>query len=143
MEQTLDEYTKRFYLLLEQYKKNNTLRLLNPSNVEYENLYNYNINNLNKLFMDIHVFDNKIQNNFNELDQQFRTDYNQVKIDRDIIHDLKRKESHIKDSYNASIPLKQEYKQRKQQKFMILCGKIGELILILGVMAFIVKKYGN
>lgn len=143
MEQKLDEYTKRFYLLLEQYKKNSKLHLLDPSNVEYENIYNTTINNLNKLFMNIHVLHNNIQNNSNELDNKFEVDYNQVKIDRNIIDDLKRKKSQSEDSFNATIPLKHEYIQRKQRMFMILLGKIGELLIILGVMAFIVKKYGK
>ncbi len=93
--------------------------------------------------MNIHVLHNNIQNNSNELDNKFEVDYNQVKIDRNIIDDLKRKKSQSEDSFNATIPLKHEYIQRKQRMFMILLGKIGELLLILGVMAFIVKKYGK
>lgn len=106
MENQLEIFEKKFYLLLEKFKKEYVLHKSTDSK-EYKNIFLNTENNINKLLKDIFLFKSQLLGETDTIDKKLTKQNNEIEKDRKMSKKLKNKIISLQNVYNASEPMKE------------------------------------
>ena len=106
MENQLELFEKKFYLLLEKFKKEYVLYKSTDSK-EYKNIFLNTENNINKLLKDIFLFKSQLLGETDTIDKKLTKQNNEIEKDRKMSKKIKNKLISLQNVYNASEPMKE------------------------------------
>ena len=130
MENQLETFEKKFYLLLEKFKKEYVLYKSTDSK-EYKNIFLNTENNINKLLKDIFLFKSQLLGETDTIDRKLTKQNNEIEKDRNLTKKLKNKIFSLQNIYNASLPMKKMSKERFNTTFLDLMLMVLMFIVLL------------
>lgn len=130
MENQLETFEKKFYLLLEKFKKEYVLYKSTDSK-EYKNIFLNTENNINKLLKDIFLFKSQLLGETDTIDRKLTKQNNEIEKDRKLTNKLKNKIFSLQNIYNASLPMKKMSKERFNTTFLDLMLMVLMFIVLL------------
>jgi len=106
MENQLELFEKKYYLLLEKFKKEYIL-YKSTNSKEYKNIFLNTENNINKLLKDIFLFKSQLLGETDTIDKKLTKQNDEIEKDRVISKKLKNKLISLRNVYTASEPMKE------------------------------------
>tara|TARA_Y100000389_G_C17423504_1_gene498150 strand:- start:52 stop:492 length:441 start_codon:yes stop_codon:yes gene_type:complete len=137
LEQKLNTFEQKFYLLIEQYNKQYPL-YKNSDNKEYKTIFLNTKSNITKVQQDLFLLENKIHTEINKLHDIFDTLNTKIEKDKKYLKKIKKLNDKLKNISTASFPFRKQMKLNKtENKVYLLYHSIG----ILGLAFLIILSY--
>lgn len=134
MEEKLDLFEKKFYLLMQQYKKNYVSVKMENSQ-ENKNFFNNTLNSINILHNNVNKFEKDVTQNIKNLQRDFKKYNLDVEEKKKLIGDLKEKNIKLKQTSSAGKPFKEVIQytqiQKKSEVIFYLLALLGLSYIII------------
>lgn len=134
LEEKLDLFEKKFYLLMQQYKKNYVSVKMENSQ-ENKNFFNNTLNSINILQNDVNKFEKDVTQMIKNLQRDFKKHNLDVEEKKKLIGNLKEKNIKLKQTSSTGKPFKEVIKynqiQKKSEVIFYLLALLGLSYIII------------
>lgn len=134
LEEKLDLFEKKFYLLMQQYKKNYVSVKIENSQ-ENKNFFNNTLNSINILHNNVNKFEKDVTQMIKNLQRDFKKHNLDVEEKKKLIGNLKEKNIKLKQTSTAGKPFKEviEYNQiqKKSEVIFYILALLGLSYIII------------
>lgn len=134
LDEKLDLFEKKFYLLMQQYKKN-YVSLKMENSEENKNFFNNSVNSINILYNDVNNFEKNVTQMIKNLQNDFNKHNLDIEEKKKLIGNLKEKNIKLKQTSTAGKPFKEviEYNQiqKKSEVFFYILALIALSYIII------------
>lgn len=134
LEEKLDLFEKKFYLLMQQYKKNYVSVKMENSQ-ENKNFFNNTLNSINILHNDVNKFEKDVTQMIKNLQRDFKKHNLDIEEKKKLIGDLKDKNIKLKQTSSGGKPFKDVIKynqiQKKSEVIFYLLALLGLSYIII------------
>lgn len=134
LEEKLDLFEKKFYLLMQQYKKNYVSVKMENSQ-ENKNFFNNTLNSIDVLHNDVNKFEKDVTQMIKNLQRDFKKHNLDIEEKKKLIGDLKEKNIKLKQTSSTGKPFKDviEYTQiqKKSEVIFYLLALLGLSYIII------------